>query len=166
VYQAAPLTSEYRARRRSVPFTARCHNPSGAAVPRRVASSCNYRRAAAMTVVLVVDDEPFVAEVIAIALEDEGYDVISATNGEEGLRRLSEQAVDVVITDHMMPVLDGPAMVRQIRALPGYASIPIILISALQPADLGTACPGANRFLLKPFTLRNVIKTVWDLLPR
>lgn len=117
-----------------------------------------------MKVVLVVDDEPFVAEVIEMALEDAGYKVISASNGAQGLERLAENQVDIVITDHMMPVLDGPAMIRRIRTLPKYDNLPIILISAVPPANLRAACPGARRFLLKPFSLSEVVRTVDELL--
>jgi CheY-like chemotaxis protein len=116
-----------------------------------------------MKVVLVVDDEPFVSEVIEMALEDAGYEVISASNGAQGLERLAEHTVDIVITDHMMPVLDGPAMVRRIRASPKYSELPVILMSAVPPTDLRTVCPGAGRFLLKPFSLREVVRTVGEL---
>lgn len=116
-----------------------------------------------MKVALVVDDEPFVSEVIEMALEDAGYKVISAPDGAQGLQRLAEHAVDIVITDHMMPVLDGPSMVRRIRLMPEYATLPVILISAVPPLKLDVVCPGADRFLSKPFSLREVVEVVGEL---
>lgn len=119
-----------------------------------------------MRTALVVDDEPFVSEVIGIALEDAGFQVISAANGREGLAILDQhQPVDVIITDNMMPALDGPEMVRIVRSKVEFSKTPIILISAIPCIPLERYCPGADKFLQKPFSLDEVVDAVAELLP-
>src|SRR3712207_505510 len=76
-----------------------------------------------MATVLVIDDEFGIAEVIEMALEDEGHRVVAAGNGEQGLERLAEAAVDLVLLDYMMPLLDGPGVLRAGRAA-GHAGGP------------------------------------------
>ena len=63
-----------------------------------------------MTTVLVVDDEALIAMALEAALQDAGYQVTTAANGRQGLERLAEAQVDIVLLDMMMPVMNGPAM--------------------------------------------------------
>jgi CheY-like chemotaxis protein len=83
--------------------------------------------------VLVVDDEPDARELLATCLEARGCDVRTASDGEEALEMLREGGEDVglVITDVMMPRLDGLALCEQMRAEPQLRSIPVVLVSAL-----------------------------------
>ncbi|MBV9378610.1 MAG: response regulator, partial [Alphaproteobacteria bacterium] len=81
-----------------------------------------------MALILVVDDEFSVAEVIQSALADSGHEVIMAVNGRHGLERLSERPPDLVLVDFMMPIMDGPAMLRTMRDNPAYCNIPGVIM--------------------------------------
>src|SRR4051812_40362155 len=81
--------------------------------------------------VLIVDDEFGLADVTADLLTEEGYDVAIAINGKIGLESLAARRADLVLTDLMMPVMDGPEMILRMRADPKLAEIPVILMTAL-----------------------------------
>jgi CheY-like chemotaxis protein len=79
-----------------------------------------------MTIILVVDDEPLIAMALEAALEDAGYEVVTAANGRQGLERLAEARADLVLLDMMMPIMGGPAMLAAMVAHPELAGIPLI----------------------------------------
>lgn len=116
-----------------------------------------------MTTILVADDEFLIADVLAFALEDEGYTVVTASNGRKALEALNAQPVDLVITDFMMPVMNGLELATAIRARDG-GTVPIILMSGAQAeiargrADLFTAV------FDKPFLLDRVVAKVKALI--
>lgn len=113
-----------------------------------------------MATVLVIDDEFGIAEVIEMALEDEGHRVIAAVNGEQGLERLAEAAVDLVLLDYMMPILDGPGVLRAMRAEPVLRLIPVVLMTSLDEATARRGCEGFVAFLRKPFRIEALVRTV------
>jgi CheY-like chemotaxis protein len=118
-----------------------------------------------MATILVVDDEFGVAEVLASALTDAGHNVLTAINGRHGLERLKESQPELVLLDFMMPVLDGPAMVRAMRTDPEVRAVPIILMSSLPESVIAEAVSGMyNGFIRKPFRLRVVNEMVNRLL--
>ncbi len=80
--------------------------------------------------ILVVDDEPEYRLIMRSVLTGEGYDVAVAENGEEALRKLQEMPVDLVISDIYMPVMDGIKFNRAARAMPQYAKVPFLFVSA------------------------------------
>jgi DNA-binding response OmpR family regulator len=105
--------------------------------------------------ILVVDDDPRLLHVVAMYLSIEGYDVDTASNGEEGLRLLEQRRPDLVILDVMMPGIDGLEACRRIKSNPETRTIPVVLFTALSRTDdveNGRAA-GANRFINKPFSL-------------
>lgn len=113
-----------------------------------------------MATVLVIDDEFGIAEVIEMALEDEGHRVVAAVNGEQGLERLAEAAVDMVLLDYMMPILDGPGVLRAMRADPKLRIIPVVLMTSLDEATARRGCEGFVAFLRKPFRIEMLVRTV------
>jgi CheY-like chemotaxis protein len=113
-----------------------------------------------MATVLVIDDEFGIAEVIEMALEDEGHRVVAAVNGEQGLERLAEAAVDMVLLDYMMPILDGPGVLRAMRADPKLRIIPVVLMTSLDEATVRRGCEGFVAFLRKPFRIEMLVRTV------
>ncbi|MBA2392198.1 MAG: response regulator [Ktedonobacteraceae bacterium] len=115
-----------------------------------------------MTTVLVVDDESSIVEVLTTLLEEEGYHVVSACNGEEGLACLARAQPEIVLCDVMMPVLDGREMCKRMQANPLYRSIPIVLMSAISAATKLVGC-NYTMFLAKPFDLEEVITAVATL---
>ncbi|MDX1531511.1 MAG: response regulator, partial [Rhodothermales bacterium] len=80
--------------------------------------------------VLVVDDDPATAEVVRRALEWEGYPVVAATDGRKGLDAVAEACPALVILDLVMPEVDGFAFLEALRALPGGAAVPVVILTA------------------------------------
>ena len=118
-----------------------------------------------MATILVVEDEFGIAEVLASALTDAGHNVLTAINGRHGLERLKESQPELVLLDFMMPVLDGPAMVRAMRTDPEARAVPIIIMSSLPESVIAEAVSGMyNGFIRKPFRLRVVNEMVNRLL--
>ena len=87
-----------------------------------------------MTRILIVDDEPELLEAWSFALEYVGYDVDRASNGEEALELVRIDMPDLIVTDLMMPGMNGEELCRQVRANPDWQAIPIILHTAAHVA--------------------------------
>ena len=116
-----------------------------------------------MKTVLVVDDEFGTLDVLVAALEDEGYRVLTAANGRRGLERLEElkpEKPDLVISDFMMPLMDGAAMVRAMRENPELRDVPIIMMSAAPEAALRKHLDAYAAFLRKPFSIQALTRTI------
>jgi DNA-binding NtrC family response regulator len=101
--------------------------------------------------VLVVDDEFGIGEVLSAILEDDGHEAILAINGRQALERLAEETVDLILTDFMMPDIDGPGLVRAVLADDRLAGIPVVIMSSLPEARVAAAVQGHVAFLRKPF---------------
>ena len=98
-----------------------------------------------MATVLVIDDEFGIVDVLETILTDEGYRVLTACNGKQGLVRLSEEKPEVILLDFMMPILGGGDMLRAMAAEPAYQRIPVIMMSSLsrgrdRPKMYGLLC--------------------------
>lgn len=113
-----------------------------------------------MRTVLVVDDEFGTVEVLVAALEDEGYRVLTAANGRRALERLEENKPDLVISDFMMPLMDGAALVAAMRANPAFRDIPVVMMSAAPEAALRKRLDGYEAFLRKPFRIPALLEVV------
>jgi CheY-like chemotaxis protein len=114
-----------------------------------------------MATILVIDDEPVVADLLADLLAEAGHAVVTATNGAEGLQRAQDIRPDLIISDVMMPKLDGHGLARAIAASPLLRATPLVLMSA-GPARPNSLDPPVVAFLPKPFRLEQVL----DLLAR
>jgi signal transduction histidine kinase/CheY-like chemotaxis protein len=104
--------------------------------------------------VLIVEDDKDILDFNAALLQDEGYSVLLATNGADAFKLLQETLPDIVITDLMMPGMDGMELLRNIRSNPLTAHIPVIILSAKGSAgekERGIAA-GAQSYLSKPFS--------------
>jgi two-component system, OmpR family, response regulator VicR len=115
--------------------------------------------------ILVVDDEMPIAEILKYNLEEEGYHVIVAFNGEEALQKVATEKPDLVILDIMMPQKDGYTACREIRQ---KSSIPIIMVTAREDEVdkvLGLEL-GADDYVTKPFSAREVVARVKAALRR
>jgi DNA-binding response OmpR family regulator len=103
--------------------------------------------------VLVVDDDPVILELLRINFEIEGYEVLPAADGEQGLARARDEAPDVVLCDIMMPRLDGIELLTRLRGDPRTAHLPVVLLSAKAQkveVDRGLSM-GAADYVTKPF---------------
>lgn len=119
-----------------------------------------------MATVLVVDDEFGIVDVIDTILTDEGYRVLSACNGKQGLARLAEEKPDMVLLDFMMPILGGAEMLRVMAAELAYQRIPVIMMSSLGETVIAKKCGGYAAFLHKPFRAAVLLRTVARILDK
>jgi two-component system alkaline phosphatase synthesis response regulator PhoP len=115
-----------------------------------------------MATILIVDDEQPLRELLADVLETDGHRVMMAGNGREALTIVARDRPDLVVSDVMMPHLNGVGLCRQIKADPSTASVPVILMSSVGPHVV--AGSGADAFLKKPFDLNEVETLVRMLL--
>jgi CheY-like chemotaxis protein len=113
-----------------------------------------------MAVVLVVDDEVGIANLLSDVLSDEGHRVIVAANGHEGLKRAEEERPDLVITDFMMPVMDGAQLIEALADHPDLKGVPIYLMSSAPEAAIRDRCSGYALFIRKPFRIYDVVDLV------
>ncbi|GLV61123.1 hypothetical protein KDH_79400 [Dictyobacter sp. S3.2.2.5] len=116
-----------------------------------------------MRQILVIDDEIAIAEALCAFLEGEGWQVTTASNGKEGLERLVSVRPAVVVSDVMMPVLNGWELCRRMQSDPRYQSIPLVLMSAGPIMPNWVGCSYAA-LLRKPFGLDELQQTITRLL--
>jgi CheY-like chemotaxis protein len=119
-----------------------------------------------MPTVLVIDDEFGIVDVLETILVDEGYRVLTACNGKQGLLRLSAEKPDVILLDFMMPILSGGEMLRAMATERDYKHIPVIMMSSLREDAVAERCEGYSAFLHKPFRAAAVLNTVARVLGR
>ncbi len=117
-----------------------------------------------MNTILIVDDEYLIADILGFALEDEGYLVEKASNGRKALEALQDRRVELVITDYMMPVLNGEELVRAIREELQLSNLPVILMSGAQASQGRTSPELFAAVFDKPFDMDRMIATVRELL--
>jgi CheY-like chemotaxis protein len=113
-------------------------------------------------VVLVVEDEPEIAEVLGVILGLQGIRVLTAGDGEQALERLSQQRVDLILCDVVMPRLRGDVLCQRLKADPATAHLPVVLVSGLLPEQMQDG--HADGYLRKPFALAQVQALVNQLL--
>lgn len=111
-----------------------------------------------MTRLLVVDDELAIVDALQDILSVEGYDVMTAYNGREGLQRMGESRPDLVLLDLMMPVMDGREMLQRMRADPKFHDIPVVVMSAGRISEEERRAASAT--LPKPFELDSLLETI------
>ncbi len=115
-------------------------------------------------VVLVVDDEQDILDVATLVLEDEGYAVRTASDGQKALGIVAEQAPDLILLDMRMPVLDGWGFVREYRSRYDH-SVPIVVLTAAANAVKRAEEIGAIGFLEKPFDIDALVGIVRRSVP-
>ncbi|MGH2461567.1 MAG: response regulator [Chloroflexota bacterium] len=122
-------------------------------------AQCTRRR------VLVVEDDPGIRSLLTCILEMDGYEVVTAVDGIDGWQRMKEAPAAVVITDFLLPRLDGLDFARRLRAAFGTAT-KIVVVSSLRAAHRRVLAENvADVFLRKPVdvpNLRRVIAALWD----
>jgi DNA-binding response OmpR family regulator len=116
--------------------------------------------------ILVIEDDPAISRLVDYSLRHEGYDVIAATNGLEGIRKAHDEAPDLIILDVMLPGMDGFEICHQLRAEPDTAGLPILMFSAkAQEIDKNTGLKvGADDYLSKPAAPAEIVSRVARLL--
>lgn len=118
--------------------------------------------------ILAVDDEPMNVKLLEAHLIPEGYEIISASNGEEALQKSSQYKIDLVLLDLTMPRMDGFQACKALRKDPKNSTLPIVILTAKgKESDIVAALEnGADDYVMKPFFKDELIKKVRDLLAK
>ncbi len=103
--------------------------------------------------ILIVDDSATIRNLLKLALKLDGYEIASAIDGQDALEKLGKINVDMLITDLNMPNMDGRELIRNVREIPEFANLPIIVLSSLSSAkDISNTMEiGADSYVTKPF---------------
>jgi adenylate cyclase len=104
--------------------------------------------------VLVADDEPLTAEMLALMLAFRGFEVVCVHDGAAALRRARELRPDVLLLDVLMPELEGDAVTRLLREDPEMAEVPVVIVSSLDETEVDWRDAGADAYLQKPIDIR------------
>lgn len=118
--------------------------------------------------ILVIEDDPAISRLVDYTLRHEGYEVVTATNGLEGIRKAHHETPDLVILDVMLPGMDGFEICHQLRSEPDTAQLPILMFSAkAQEVDKKTGLKvGADDYLSKPTAPAEIVSRVAKLLAK
>ena len=118
--------------------------------------------------VLVVEDDPTIQQLLEVNFDMEGFEVITADDGQYGLETATAEMPDIIVSDVMMPRLSGIEMVVALKANEATSKIPVILLSAkAQGTDVRSGLSaGADAYLTKPFEPLDLIDRVNELLGR
>ncbi|HEU4510337.1 MAG TPA: response regulator [Pyrinomonadaceae bacterium] len=110
--------------------------------------------------VLLVEDDPALRRYLEVVLQRAGYRVLSAGDGLEAMKFLLAETVDVIVTDALMPNLDGYELCRFVRSSSHLAHLPIILLSALDPRNSTDESEQVNAFLAKPVSPEDLLASI------
>jgi two-component system, chemotaxis family, chemotaxis protein CheY len=115
--------------------------------------------------ILTVDDSASVRQMVGFTLRKAGYEVVEAVDGKDGLGKVGGGKFDLIVTDLNMPNMDGIQLIAAVRKLPGYAFIPILMLtteSQAEKKDAGRKA-GATGWIVKPFDADQLIAVVQKL---
>lgn len=120
-----------------------------------------------MATVLVIEDEKTLRDNLVRILSAQGHDVITAADGDQGIRHARERRPDLVICDILMPQVDGYGVLAELRARQETAAVPFIFVTAsADEADLARGLhSGANGYVTKPFTIAELLAAISRWLP-
>jgi CheY-like chemotaxis protein len=121
------------------------------------------REGRSVKTILLVDDEYSIIEMLAHLLEEEGYVVLTASNGQVALERAAKKVPDVVVTDQMMPVMTGTELLAALRKDPALQHVPVILMTSTPL--ISSRKPRWDDFIAKPFAFSDLLQAVRRLLP-
>jgi CheY-like chemotaxis protein len=110
--------------------------------------------------VLVIEDDPWTRTVTTALLAGEGYAVIEAKNGEEGLARASEHGPDVVLLDLALPTMSGLDVLRELKRTPATAATPVLIVSAYASLMSDQDAQHAEAIIQKPFDCDDLVGQV------
>ena len=121
-----------------------------------------------MTKILVIDDEPDAVELVEFNLRSAGYEVVTAADGAEALKKAKAHSPDLVVLDVMLPEVDGLEVCKILRRDPATSGIPLIMLTA-KAAEIDRVLGlelGADDYITKPFSPRELVLRIKNLLKR
>lgn len=112
--------------------------------------------------ILAVDDSASIRQMVSFTLKSAGYDVVEAVDGQDGLDKAKSRSINLVLTDQNMPRMDGLTLIKSLRALPQYATTPILMLTTESSDAMKTQgrAAGATGWLVKPFDPQKLIEVV------
>ncbi len=117
--------------------------------------------------IMAVDDSKTMRDMVSFTLRNAGHDVIEGNDGQHALSVLDGEPVDLIITDINMPVMDGIALIKELRAMPAYKSVPILVLTTESDGSKkneGRAA-GATGWIVKPFNPEKLLQVVAKVCP-
>jgi len=124
------------------------------------------KKKANKTKILIVDDEPDLVQTLQDRLEMNGYSIVAAGNGKEGLEKAAQEKPDIILLDVIMPIMDGLEMLEALRKHPEVKNCAVIMLTARsQRQDIVRAktC-GIEDYIVKPFDLSELIEKIENVL--
>jgi len=117
-------------------------------------------------VIMTVDDSATMRQMVRATLESAGYQVVQAADGQEALDYARDNAVDLVIADVNMPRMDGITLISELRLLPSYRLIPLLMLTTESGQDkkLEAKRAGATGWIVKPFNPDQLLATIGRVL--
>lgn len=121
-----------------------------------------------MANILVVDDSPSMQKMVSFTLKGSGHHVVEASDGKQALALAQQQNFDVVLSDVNMPNMNGLELCEQLRKLPSYKFIPILMLTTESSGDVKMVgkSAGATGWIVKPFNPDQLTKTIEKVLNR
>ena len=112
--------------------------------------------------ILAVDDSASIRQMVAFTLKSSGYDVVEAVDGMDGLEKAKARSFDLILTDQNMPRMDGLTLIKSLRALAQYKTVPVLMLTteSSDAMKVQGKAAGATGWLVKPFDPQKLIKVV------
>lgn len=119
-----------------------------------------------MAKILAVDDSASMRQMVSFTLQGAGYEVVEASDGQDALNKAKLGQVDLVLSDVNMPVMDGIALIKNLRSLPSYKFTPILMLTTESAADKKSEgkAAGATGWIVKPFNPDQLLNTIKKVL--
>lgn len=112
--------------------------------------------------VLTVDDSASIRQMVSFTLKSAGYEVVEAIDGMDGLDKAKSKAFNLVLTDQNMPRMDGLSLIKSLRTMPTFRSVPILMLTTESSDAMKSQgrAAGATGWLVKPFDPQKLIEVV------
>ena len=112
--------------------------------------------------VLTVDDSASIRQMVSFTLKSAGYEVVEAVDGMDGLDKAKTRSCNLVLTDQNMPRMDGLSLIKTLRGMPQYRSVPILMLTTESSDTMKSQgrAAGATGLLVKPFDPQKLIEVV------
>ncbi len=112
--------------------------------------------------ILIVDDSESIRDVVNFTLQNEGFETLVGVDGKDAMKHLDGQLIDLVITDLHMPIMDGIALIKEIRAMEVYSRVPILFLTteSQNAKKMEAKDAGATGWIIKPFVPEKLIAAI------
>jgi DNA-binding response OmpR family regulator len=110
--------------------------------------------------ILIVDDDPTLVHILARSIEDAGYNVVTAIDGESALKKLEVVHVDLVILDIQMPRVHGYSFIFKMRKIEGRQDIPILVLTSNQDMRDVFMAEGVKEYMVKPCSVQHILAKI------